>query len=1182
VKLEDLTRDALVTGLDPNGPATVLDVRWHSKDAAEVTYRTADGRPQQQIIFRPDEPRLAIVESSTAWSFDGDGAQFRLTAEALRIRNAHLFDPYLAVTTSLVEPLPHQITAVYGELLPRRPLRFLLADDPGAGKTIMAGLYMRELIARGDLDRCMVVCPGSLAEQWQDELWDKFGLEFDILGAHDIQASRDGNPFLRKRLLICRLDQLSRNDELQDCLDHPELDWDLIVVDEAHKMSAHYWGQELKKTKRFRLGERLGRVSRHLLLMTATPHNGKEEDFQVFLSLLDPDRFEGRPRGEAKPTDTSDLMRRMIKEDLVKANGAKLFPERRAYTVAYGLSRLEHNLYEAVTTYVREEMNRAERAAAEEGGGNRRTAVGLALTVLQRRLASSPHAIHRSLERRRTRLEARMDDFEAVRSGTAAPEETRRALQSFRVDLPDDLDDLDDLPEEELFSLSEQVIDQATAARTVDELRAEIGTLSQLEQLALEVKISGIDSKWRELSSILQDADQMFDPDGRRRKLIIFSEHRDTLDYLESKLRSLLGRSEAIVTIRGGMARHDRRRIQELFLQEKDVHILIATDAAGEGVNLQRAYLMVNYDLPWNPNRLEQRFGRIHRIGQTEVCHCWNLVAENTREGEVYLRLFSKLQTEKNALDGKVFDVLGQAFAEVPLRDLMIEAIRYGDDPNVRARLDEKVDMAADREHLAALLEQRGLAHDILDATALQTIREEMERANTRRLQPHFIAEFFLAAFQAFGGRIHEREARRFEITRVPLLLRESGHASGGLPVLARYERVTFEKGRVRDAGSPVAELLAPGHSLLNAVVDTVLDRTGGILRQGAVLVDDNDDSLAPRVLACLEHSIRDARATASGEPRVISRRMVFVEIDAEGRLRDAGPAPYLDYRPALRAEIDWAADLLGEPWLGTDLESRCLTFAVTDIAPRHLDEVRARVEARVVKTKAAVNDRLTAEIFHWDRRAEHLREQERAGGNPRISSERARRRFEDLQRRLTRRLADLERERAVSAQPPRILGGALVLPAGLVRARIEPSTPTTFSQEGRDRVERLAVDAVVAAERACGRVPTEMPHNNPGYDIESFDPTTGRLLFLEVKGRAKGAKTVTVSKTEILTALNAPDTWILALVEVDGEAAGEPRYVLRPFESEPDFATTSVNFDLARLEAGATQPQSFIPGGAA
>jgi superfamily II DNA/RNA helicase len=314
--------------------------------------------------------------------------------------------------------------------------------------------------------------------------------------------------------------------------------------------------------------------------------------------------------------------------------------------------------------------------------------------------------------------------------------------------------------------------------------------------MTLRVRQSGTDRKWDELSRLLQNNAEMFDAHGHRRKLVTFTEHRDTLNYLTERIRALVGKPEAVVIIHGGVGREERKKAEESFKHDKEVEILVATDAAGEGINLQRAHLMVNYDLPWNPNRLEQRFGRIHRIGQTEVCHLWNLVAKDTREGEVYHRLLEKLDEEREALGGQVFDVLGQlTFDDRPLRELLLEAIRYGDQPEVKARLFEVVDHTMDRQHLRDLVEGRALTHDAMDVTKVRRIREDMERADARRLQPHFIASFFLEAFKLLGGSIHEREPKRYEIKHVPAVIRNRDREIGrGQAVLQRYERITFDK----------------------------------------------------------------------------------------------------------------------------------------------------------------------------------------------------------------------------------------------------------------------------------------------------------------------------------------------------------------------------------------------------
>lgn len=1151
----------------PDRPVTVVQLEWHGTQALTLTYREDQGRVDHELLYRSDEARLEIEGAGRAWSFDADGRLFRLASEALRIRLAHLFDPYLAVHTSNLDPLPHQIRAVYGDMLPRRPLRFLLADDPGAGKTIMAGLLIKELIVRGDLKRCLIVPPGSLAEQWQDELALKLGLEFEIITRDTIEASRSGNPFAEKSLVIARLDQLSRNDEIQAKLE--QTDWDLIVVDEAHKMSAHFFGREVKKTRRYQLGELLGRITRHLLLMTATPHSGKPEDFQLFMGLIDPDRFEGKPRRSAKTLDAQGLMRRMVKEELLTFAGKPLFPERCAYTVAYPLSPQEALLYEKVTEYVREEMNRADRLKAE-GEGRRGNVVGFALTVLQRRLASSPEAMYQSLRRRRERLEARLNEERLGRRGREQEMDLTSGLEA--------PEDVDDLPEGELEELEEEVVDQASAARTIAELEAEITTLRALEQLAEQVRRSGTDAKWMRLAELLQDGEaEMFDETGKRRKLIVFSEHRDTLNYLTNRIRTLLGKPEAVVEIHGGMHREVRREAQESFRQDPDVFVLVATDAAGEGVNLQRAHLLVNYDLPWNPNRIEQRFGRIHRIGQTEVCHMWNLVAFETREGQVFERLLEKLSEVSKELGGRVFDVLGdEIFEDTSLRDLLIEAVRYGDRPETRAKLNEVVD-AAVGEKLKLVLKERALLTEMMSPTDVEEIRRQMEEAEARKLQPHYIRSFFLEALRLLGGQISKREPGRYEITNVPAEIRNRGKTLGaGIPIVPRYTRVTFEKALMSPPGEPQAQLLAPGHPLLDAIVDLMLERYRPLLKQGAMLVADADDTEDPRALVYVEHAIQNARELDDGQRQVVSKRLQFVELTQDWEPRIAGYAPYLDYRSVEPDELQAVQGLIAEEWLSRSVEKAGIDYAITHAVPEHLAEVREQTETRVDLTKEAVHRRLTQEIQYWDHRASELKQQELAGKQPRLNSGRARQRADELQVRLKRRMTELDQERRLSPLPPVVSGSALVIPRGLLeRLRGDRTLEPALHAKETERVERIAVDAVLAAETALGRAPEEKPRNNPGYDILSRPPDGRPLLFIEVKGRVTGADTFTSTKNEVLHALNKSDDYILAMVRVDRDEADEIRYVRHPFTGSDEvlFGVTSLNLDWDAMFERGTVP---------
>ena len=928
-------------------------------------------------------------------------------------------------------------------------------------------------------------------------------------------------------------------------------------------MSATFFGGEVRYTKRYQLGEMLGKITRHLLLLTATPHNGKEEDFQLFLRLLDADRFEGRFRDGVHKVDVSDLMRHLVKEQLYTFEATPLFPERLAYTVNYHLSGLEETLYEEVTDYVRQEFNRAD---ALENNGSKGT-VGFALTTLQRRLASSPEAIYQSLKRRRERLERKLHEARQTRYDVDAPLELSQDLPLFT---DEDLDDLEDAPDAELEETEERVVDQASAARTIAELEVEIAMLVRLEELAHQVRRSGTDRKWEGLASLLQNNAEMFDAEGHRRKLVIFTEHRDTLNYLAERIRTMLGRSEAVVTIHGGMGREERARAQESFTQDKQTQVLVATDAAGEGINLQRAHLMVNYDLPWNPNRLEQRFGRIHRIGQTEVCHLWNLVASQTREGEVFHTLLKKLEEEREALGGQVFDVLGKVlFDNRPLRDLIVEAIRYGDRADVRAKLTHVVDQALDHQHLQALLEERALAHEVMDVVHVRQVREEMERAAAHRLQPHFIAAFFQEALKQLGGICYERESHRYEIKNVPPAIRNrSSRRDARATILRQYERIVFEKERITFPGKPQAALICPGHPLLDVTLDLLLEQYRDLLTQGAVLVDPTDSGEEVRVLFYLEHTIQDASIDSMGKRREVSRQLQFVERDAQGNIHAAGYAPFLDYRPLSEEEYALVSEVRAAPWLTGDLEEQARSYAITQLVPQHLAEVKQRREEQIDKTIAAVNDRLTKEISYWDNRAAILKAQEIAGRtNARLNSQIARQRAEELLARLERRLGELEQERKLSPLPPVVVGGVLVIPQGLLdrlSGQNEPPDIELFVHEIA-LIECMAMEAVMQAERQLGYLPRDVSAEKRGYDIESAVPGTGRLRFIEVKGRVKDSATVMVTKNEVLTALNKPDDFILAVVLVDGDTTAT-YYITKPFQREPDFDATSVVYGLARL----------------
>jgi superfamily II DNA or RNA helicase len=1133
--LEELKPGLRVDGLIPAEVITVIAAQWHGVDAVELTYKNAAGGLGQQVVFRKDEATLSVALSGSR-AFDASASDFKLVAEAQRITLAGLFDPMLAVATSDVRPLPHQIRAVYGELLPRTPLRFLLADDPGAGKTIMAGLYVKELLLRDDVKQCLIVAPGGLVEQWQDELFFKFGLRFDLLTNQLIDSQVNLNVFETNPLLIARMDQLSRKEELQAQLKQTE--WDLIIVDEAHRMGAHYFGGKLEKTKRFQLGELLGEITRHLLLMTATPHSGKEEDFQLFLTLLDRDRFEGKHK---KTADTSGVMRRMIKEDLLTFEGKKLFPERIAETVPYELTALEYDLYEDVTHYVREGMNRADKI-----GGKRKNTIGFALTVLQRRLASSPEAIYKSLVRRTERLERKKQE---ILDGTYRETDPT-------VDLSE-IDD-DEYNAEEVEEIEEELLDAATAAQTVEELNAELIELAELVKTAKLVRDAGTDRKWTELSTILQDNALTTDKDGWPRKFIIFTEHRDTLYYLQLKIGSLLGKPDAVRAIHGGVRRGERRQITEEFTKNRDCQILIATDAAGEGLNLQAAHLMVNYDLPWNPNRIEQRFGRIHRIGQEEVCRLWNLVASNTREGEVFTRLLDKIEEQRKAYGGKVFDCLGEAFSETPLRNLLLDAIQYGERPDVKAKMHEVID-ASIGDGLKEILEERALASEHLAEADLHALRAAMDEARARRLQPHYIELAFKAAFTRLGGRIAKREQGRYEISNVPQHVRSAGKG----PIASKYDRVTFDLAQVQPDELTRADLLAPGHPLHDAVMAEAVRQFGAALNRGTVLVSATLEE--PHLLVGVVEEVADATGAS------VARRFGYAYVDSYGTVSPAGPAPYLDCVTAPASPVVDSARKL--TWL-SDAEDKATSWIIAQQLPAYLADVQPRRSAELAKARDLVTRRLTSESERLLLEAAVTAEKERNGEKAKESADSLNRKAVELDIRLRKRLELLDQQALMSTKPPHIVTAALVLPIGMLEGEV-PSSAPMYAKETKE-VERRGVDLVMARERTLGRKPMEQAFNNKGFDILSTD-AAGDTYRIEVKARIEGAKDFFITHNEVMTGKNAVPRYRLALVRVDARGAqhDEVRYLDDPFATTElgDFEATGIRGDWAKMWAKGAAP---------
>lgn len=1129
----------------------------------ELVLKDNQGLLHERVLRSREQDSYEILSGQLERiPFDANSDEFQLAAEALRIKHASLFDPLAAVNSSDVDPLPHQIRAVYEELLPRIPLRYLLADDPGAGKTIMAGLYLKELHLRSDLNRALIVVPGGLVEQWREELSQKFALHFPILTKAMVDEAEGRNVFREYPYLIARMDQLSRSDDLMEQL--ADADWDVAIVDEAHRMSAHYysWDGSVTETKRFKMGRVLSQTAHNFLLMTATPHGGKEEDFQLFMQLLDQDMFEGPYRKGIHKTDLSGRMRRMVKEELLTMEGKPLFPERRAYTVGFDLSDAEQELYEEVTEYVRVEMGRAERLV-EQGNRKRGNNVGFALTILQRRLASSPEAILRSLERRQGRLGDRIREIDRLATDAKIRQGSEEfdlfSVRGISVDDYDDFDDeVSDDERAEFEEQVEQIVDLATAAQTVEELKTEIAILEDLIVLARRVRHLDEDRKWVELRSLLE-SEVLQSHDGEPvRKIIVFTEHRDTLSYLSEKIRRLFGRDDALVVIHGGTSREARKLAKEEFTENPKTVVLLATDAAGEGLNLQRAHLMVNYDLPWNPNRIEQRFGRIHRIGQREVCHLWNMLATNTREGEVFKTLLEKIQQQSEAYNGNLFHVLGEknAFENQSLKDLLVEAIRYGNQPEVRARLDLIIDASVSRG-TQELLVERALHPEMFPGIDADEVRRQIERARERRLQPGSVHAFFGPAFDRLGGKLRRRENGRYEISRVPPAVRETARKiNRWQPVSEAYERVTFDPSHIRLEGKIDATLIAPGHPLLRAVIEMTIDQLGSQLARGAVFIDSSGDQADTiEMVFTVEQRVRPTNADD-----LLSHHFDYVTVGEMGPLATLAKPPFLGMAGPTDQTRDNIDALLSTPWMREVNEQDVKAWSFRESLEPRLEELRALRARDVDRTIQQIQARLTAEINHWDRLHFEIEGAENEGKTGKLKAETAFARARELEDRLNSRVNELQSNRDAVALPGLVRSVAVIIPSRLLE--LESGETARLFAKDTTEVERRAVDLVLQCERDLGRMPTEMPRNNKGYDIASQD-VDGRLFFVEVKGRIDGADTFTITSPEVSFAQDQGDRHRLALVRVsiEGPKHDEVRYILSPFDHViPSLTTASYN----------------------
>ena len=1012
---------------------------------------------------------------------------FFLRIEASRIRLAYQFDPQLAVSISQVDPLPHQIEAVYHYVLSSPRIRFLIADDPGAGKTIMAGLIVKELQYRRLAQRILIIAPGHLKYQWQREMKERFQTPFTIIDRARMNATWGENAWEDKDHCLTSIDFVKQDTVLSSL---QNVRWDLVIVDEAHKMSAYaYQGKDqvkVDKTRRYRVGELLSRQTNHMLFLTATPHRGDEENFRLFLDLLRPGFFARTELlKESVQSGDNPIFVRRLKEDMKRFDGTDIFPPRHVHSVTFRLTEAERHLYNGVTNYVRNYFDRARE--------NR--SISFALMILQRRLTSSSQAIYLSLLRRKERLQNLLE----------LPEQIRRDEDYMRArGLTED--DLAEMAEEERLEWEER-LENLTLAENIEDVVAEIEQLEALIAQADKVRQQEIESK------LVKLRDHVLANLGTR-KLLIFTEFRDTVNYLVAKLQ---GWGYQVITIHGQMNMEDRLQAEHEF--KTNAQIMVATEAAGEGINLQFCSWMINYDIPWNPNRLEQRMGRIHRYGQRYEVHIYNMIAQDTREGQILQRLFEKLERMKEDLGtDRVFDIIGDMIPGSRLDELLKEAI-------FSQRRMEEIEQTIDAVNVkqaAQTLEKAfltSLATRHIDVTGI--LREKMA-AEENRLVPEYVEDYFLRAYQRIGGqRLMPRSggnSRFYTIANVPYDLRQWGQdydfkTNYGL-LFREYKQITFDKYAAREQAQ--AEFVAPGHPLLEALNQEILTRFH--TNRDAYAVFGDPEGLREGTLWFVEGEVTDGSGQPAGK-----RVFCLYHALADGRIQTINPAVLWDCEPLDDTPV--ADDLLALLQQRESIEDHIINNVLFPFQ----EEIQVRREHETrVKEKYGLRS-LDYLMQESNQKILDYQLRQASGENVDLPLRNEQRNLEELQRRRSQLEQEILLERNVTVSEPRIIGTALIIPstpqkpaappppATPKQAREQPDEAEQY-QAGSDNsgadptrkreIELVGMQVTVAYERENSRSPEDVSGENHGFDVRSLeydaDGAFAGIRYIEVKARAQ------------------------------------------------------------------------------
>ena len=980
-----------------------------------------------QLLRKEDIAKLKLIETLIDFSSPGD--EVFLAIEAERYRFASLFDPLLAMNISKIDPLPFQIEAVYGYILKLPRIRFLIADDPGAGKTIMAGLIIKELKLRGVAKRILIVTPGHLKDQWRRELKDKFDEKFVVVDRNFISSHYGENPWEKESQIITSIDFIKQEDILPSL---KSVTWDLVIVDEAHKMAAYKYGEKLAKTERYKVGEILSANTEHLLFLTATPHKGDPENFRLFLDLLVPGFFATKKLMEESIRNKENpLFIRRLKEDLRDFEGKPIFTNRYTKTVKFRLSEKEKDLYNELSRYVIEQYNKALQK-------DKKRNVAFALLILQRRMASSTYALLKSLERRKRRLEELLKE-----------PEIKEEIISF------DLEEIEDYEEEERWKY-EKKWETISIAESREELKREIETIEKLIEMAKEILKEEKEVKLSELKKVMQSLG--------KEKILIFTESKDTLEYLVNKIKSW---GYTVNYIHGGMNLYDRIKAESVF--KNQTQVMVATEAAGEGINLQFCHLMINYDIPWNPNRLEQRMGRIHRYGQTKEVHVFNLVAEDTREGKVLSKLMDKLEEIRRAIGSdKVFDVIGEIFYGKNLYQLILEAVA-----NTR-RIDEilnEIDIKVDEKYIAKIKEALGesLATRHIDYTR---IKEMAEKAREYRLIPEYVEEFFKRAFKKAGGRYKELGEGFISIEYVPLELRKFAedvnfrNSYGN--ILRNYPKATFDKDIAFN--NPEAEFISFGHPLMEALLKWVKKNYFEKLQRGGVFVDPSGKY--DGVIWFFEGEVKDGKGAIAGK-----RLMAFY--DDGNKIENVNPAILWDLVPVENSTP-----------IKFDIERRkrkAVEHAIKSVEAYKEELMEERIRQAEIKRKYGIKS-LDYLISRLDADLAELYERQEKGEKVDLAirnKEERKRKYEEAIKELRK---EIDREISLTVSMPKLIG-AVMVKRGIEEEMIED-----------EEIEKIGMEIAMEYERKNGREPEDVSKENLGFDIRSKGKD--EIRYIEVKAR--------------------------------------------------------------------------------